>query len=237
MGRGWGGLAAHRWALAGGQSPWACAGWRVSRMSISGAPSTSAGVISRPASERQRATATVTAPCQPSAPRHLQRPGPPPHLQRSPLLPPSSAQSPAPQSGRRCVGGILRARGRGFADTGSVCTSFSEVRAPNLTIMLRTGPEMAHLRRARLQNCSELLQEALADLFHRSACSCTGLTVSVTTLAPVCAKPTLASALLGFSTAHLLPFVQPQSRLFGFKSTASRIEVRDSGLTVTRRDN
>ena len=73
-----GGLAAHRWALAGGQSPWACAGWRVSRMSISGAPSTSAGVISRPASERQRATATVTAPCQPSAPATSSAQPPPP---------------------------------------------------------------------------------------------------------------------------------------------------------------
>ena len=72
--------------------------------------------------------------------------------------------------------------------------------------MLRTGPEMAHLRRVRLQNCSELLQQALTDLFHRSACSCTGLTVSVTTPAPVCAIPKLACALLGFSTAHLLPF-------------------------------
>ena len=93
---------------------------------------------------------------------------------------------------------------------------------------------MAHLRRARLQNCSELLQESPTDLFHSSVCSCTGLTVSVTTPAPVCAIPKLACALLGFSTAHLLPFVQPQSRLFGL---ASRIEVRDSGLTVTRRDN
>ena len=71
---------------------------------------------------------------------------------------------------------------------------------------------MAHPRRARLQNCSELLQEALTDLFHRSACSCTGRTVSATTPALVCAKPKLACALLGFSTAHLLPFVQPQSR-------------------------
>ena len=117
---------------------------RRSPISISG-PSASRRV-------RVSGRASVTARCQPSAPRqppHLHAHAPPPPRPTSPppspalRAPPAQpllqsstpAQLPTTPSQLSSLREVLRARGRGFAtwaETGSVCTSFSEVRAPNL---------------------------------------------------------------------------------------------------------